>query len=66
MADMQIIERRNHQFVTSYVGAGRDATVVYGLTDFKFKNTRKYPIKLKASYKWNCNNIDFWNKRRRK
>ncbi len=45
MADMQIIERRNHQFVTSYVGAGRDATVVYGLTDFKFKNTRKYPIK---------------------
>ena len=49
MADMQIIERRNHQFVTSYVGAGRDATVVYGLTDFKFKNTRKYPIKLKAS-----------------
>lgn len=49
MADMEIVERRNHQFVTSYVGAGRDATVVYGLTDFKFKNTRKYPIKLKAS-----------------
>ena len=33
MADMEIVERRNHQFVTSYVGAGRDATVVYGLTD---------------------------------
>ena len=49
MADMEIVERRNHQFVTSYVGAGRDATVVYGLTDFKFKNTRKYPVKLKAS-----------------
>ena len=51
MSDMEIVERRNHQFVTSYVGAGRDATVVYGLTDFKFKNTRKYPVKIIASAK---------------
>ena len=51
MSDMEIVERRNHQFVTSYVGAGRDATVVYGLTDFKFKNTRKYPVKIVASAK---------------
>ena len=49
MADLEIIERRNHQFVTSYVGAGRDATVVYGSTDFKFKNTREYPIRIVAS-----------------
>ena len=49
MANLEIVERRNHQFVTSYLPAGRDATVVYGLTDFKFKNTRKYPIKIKAS-----------------
>ncbi|MBQ3415111.1 MAG: VanW family protein [Clostridia bacterium] len=48
MANLEIVERRNHQFVTSYLPAGRDATVVYGLTDFKFKNTRKYPIKIKA------------------
>ena len=49
MSDMEIVERRNHQFVTSYVNAGRDATVVYGLTDFKFKNTRTYPVRLVAS-----------------
>ena len=48
MANMEVTERRNHQFVTSYVPAGRDATVVYGLTDFKFKNTRTYAIKIKA------------------
>ena len=36
-------------FVTSYTPAGRDATVVYGITDFKFKNTRNYAIKIKAS-----------------
>ena len=49
MANMEVVERRNHQFVTSYLPAGRDATVVYGLTDFKFKNTRKYPVKLSAN-----------------
>lgn len=49
MANLQTVERRNHQFVTSYVGPGRDATVVYGAIDYKFKNTRKYPVRLKAS-----------------
>ncbi len=48
-ANLDIVERKNHQFVTSYTPAGRDATVVYGMTDFKFKNTRKYAIKIKAS-----------------
>ena len=48
-ANLEIVERRNHQFVTSYVPAGRDATVVYGSTDFKFKNTRKYPVRIVAT-----------------
>ncbi|MNT55199.1 G5 domain protein [compost metagenome] len=34
--------------MVSYVDAGRDATVSYGSIDFKFKNSRSYPIKLKA------------------
>lgn len=51
IANLEIVERRNHQFVTSYVPAGRDATVVYGATDFKFKNTRKYPVRIVASAK---------------
>lgn len=49
LANLEVTQRRNHQFVTSYLPAGRDATVVYGSQDFKFKNTRKYPIKIKAS-----------------
>ncbi len=49
LANLEIVERRNHQFVTSYVPAGRDATVVYGTTDFKFKNTRQYPIRIVAT-----------------
>lgn len=51
MANLEIVERRNHQFVTSYLPAGRDATVVYGMTDFKFKNSRQYPIRIAASEK---------------
>ena len=48
-ANLEIVERTNHQFVPSYVGAGRDATVVYGAIDFKFKNNRNYPIKIVCS-----------------
>ena len=36
-------------FLAGYVGAGKDATVVYGSLDFQFKNTRKYPIMIKTS-----------------
>lgn len=48
-ANMEILERSNHQFKTSYVDAGKDATVVYGVIDFRFKNTRKYPVKIVSS-----------------
>lgn len=48
-ANLEIVERSNHQFVPSYVSASRDATVVYGSIDFKFKNNRDYPIKLVCS-----------------
>ena len=48
-ANLEVTERRNHSFTTSYIRAGQDATVVYGVIDFKFKNTRTYPIKISAS-----------------
>ena len=51
LANLEITERRNHTYVTSYEDPGRDATVVYGVQDFKFKNSREYPIKIVASVK---------------
>ena len=48
-ANLNVVERTNHQFVPSYVTASRDATVVYGSLDFKFKNNRNYPIKINCS-----------------
>lgn len=49
LANLDMVELYNHQFVPSYAGAGRDATVVYGAKDFKFKNTRDYAIKITCS-----------------
>ena len=46
LTNLEITERHNHYFLTSYVPAGRDATVSWGSVDFKFKNNRKYPIKI--------------------
>lgn len=48
-ANLDIVERHNHAFTTSYVGAGKDATVVYGSLDFRFENSRNYPIKIVSS-----------------
>ena len=50
-ANLEIVERYNHSYVVNYVPAGRDATVAYGGKDFKFKNSRKYPIKIVSNAK---------------
>lgn len=58
-ANLEIIERYNHSYSVSYVPASRDATVSYGGKDFKFKNSRTYPIKLVASAKNGVISISF-------
>ena len=49
LANLEIVERKNHRYAVSYVPLGTDATVSYGSIDFKFKNNRNYPIKIVAS-----------------
>lgn len=50
-ANLEIVERKNHSMTVNYVDIGRDATVSYGSIDFKFKNSRNYPIKIVATSK---------------
>ncbi len=52
-ADLDVVQRLNHSFTVGYVPLGQDATAYYGGTDFKFKNSTKWPIKLLASVKGN-------------
>lgn len=48
-ADLKIVERKNHMYTVSYVRNGLDATVAYGLIDFRFMNNLKSPIKVVTS-----------------
>jgi vancomycin resistance protein YoaR len=48
LAGLEIVERHNHALAVAYVPVGRDATVAYGLQDFRFKNNTGYPIYIRA------------------
>lgn len=47
-SNLEVVERTNHMFLSTYFTGGRDATVAWGSLDFKFKNNRNYPIKIVA------------------
>lgn len=49
LSNLEVTSRTSHYFATTYVPIGRDATVYWPSLDFKFKNNRNYPIKIKAS-----------------
>ncbi|MBR3133103.1 MAG: VanW family protein [Clostridia bacterium] len=59
-ANLEVVERSNHTFLTSYLPGGRDATVVYGVLDFKFKNNRSYPIKISSTVSGGVATISFY------
>ncbi|MCR5615715.1 MAG: VanW family protein [Saccharofermentans sp.] len=44
MANLEVTERNAHAWPSSYVPEGLDATVDYGVLDFKFKNNTDYQI----------------------
>jgi len=48
MADLKIVNRRNHSMPVGYAPLGRDATVSYGTIDFVFENDKSYPVSVKA------------------
>ena len=44
LADLKIVERRQHVRTIPYADPGRDATVYYGQKDFKFQNDTPAPV----------------------
>lgn len=48
VADLEIVERVNHGFRSSYIPIGLDATVSWNGPDLKFKNNTHFPIMIKA------------------
>ena len=51
LADLKIVERKQHVRTIPYADPGRDATVYFGQKDFKFQNNTSAPVYV--SYKTN-------------
>ena len=47
-SNLEIVERRNHSYISDYITAGMDATVAYNSTDYKFRNNTQYPIMIET------------------
>jgi len=47
-AGMDIVERHDHSLPVSYVPAGREAATSFGVKDFRFINTKHFPIVIKS------------------
>ncbi|MEG2459589.1 MAG: VanW family protein [Clostridia bacterium] len=51
-ANLEIVSRASHAMPVGYVQPSLDATMYYPYLDFKFKNTKNFPIKIKTSFSW--------------
>lgn len=49
-ANLEITNRTNHTYVSSYVPIGMDATVSWGGPNYEFKNNTEYPIQIVCTY----------------
>lgn len=48
LADMEIVTRYAHGYVSSYIDFGMDATVSWGGPEFRFSNNTNYPMRIEA------------------
>lgn len=48
IADLEIISRSPHSYVSSYMPMGMDASVSWGGPEFRFQNNTHYPIRIEA------------------
>ena len=49
IADLEIVQRECHSYVSSYMPLGMDATVDWNGPDFKFRNNTDFPIRIDAT-----------------
>ena len=53
LANLKIVERKNHSLPSSYIGLGRDATISGDYIDLKFMNNTPYPLYIYGEVKGN-------------
>ena len=47
-AELEVLERHNHTYAPNFIEVGRDVYVAEGKEDFRFRNNRPDPIRIKA------------------
>ncbi|GAB6155343.1 VanW domain-containing protein [Desulfosporosinus burensis] len=63
LSNLEIMERKPHEVVVSYVPAGQDATVSYPNLDFKFKNNSLSMVYLRTDVKAGVLTVRIWGKK---
>ncbi|WP_461369640.1 VanW family protein [Candidatus Darwinibacter acetoxidans] len=58
LANLEIVERHNHNLTVPYLPPGRDATIAYGARDLKFRNSSGQHILINAGVKNDA--LTFW------
>lgn len=62
LAGLNVVERSHHSRTVPYVPPGRDATVSYGIVDFRFENSNEAPIGLIASVRGSQLTVDVYGR----
>lgn len=62
-ADLEVVSRTNHSLPVAYVPLGRDATVSYGIIDFKFTNQYDNPVKISTAVGGGTLTVSVWGKK---
>ncbi|SHJ02474.1 VanW family protein [Lutispora thermophila] len=66
LANLKIVERKNHSLPSSYIAMGRDATISGDYIDFKFMNNTPYPIYIYGEVKGNQVRFSIYGKNENK
>ncbi|MCI8938875.1 MAG: VanW family protein [Dorea sp.] len=59
-SNLEIRERWEHEFVSSYIDAGMDAAVAWDMLDLKICNNKEYPIRIDVAYVDDILTVDIW------
>ncbi|AEG15968.1 VanW family protein [Desulfofundulus kuznetsovii DSM 6115] len=59
-AGLQVVERHDHSMPVNYAGLGKDAAVAWPYWDFKFKNTSRKTLAIKARSDHGKLRVELW------
>jgi len=62
LAHLKILERHSHSLPVDYVPAGQDATVSFGILDFRFRNSTDAYLLIRSSIEENTLTIQLYGK----